>query len=104
MFFAISNFFSIFSYNGLFETINNIVRSMSLISFFLFPAALVTFILVTISNIKLIRKEGKSLKNLLGLFLGIFLCVSTLLPDYIYGILMKSQKINIYNLNSIVFI
>ena len=58
-----------------------------------------TFILVTISNIYLIRKEGKSLKNLLGLFLGIFLCVSTILPDYIYQLLMKWQIVNIYNLN-----
>jgi len=100
-FFTINNFMSIFNYNGLFETINNIINSMSFVSIILFPIALITFILVTISNINLIRKEGKSLKNLLGLFFGIFICVSTLLPDYIYGMLMKTQKINIYNLNSI---
>jgi vancomycin permeability regulator SanA len=70
-------------------------------SFYLFPIAFITFILVTLSNIRLIIKEGKSLGNLLGLFLGIFICISTLLPDYIYQTLMKSQKIDIYNLNSI---
>jgi uncharacterized SAM-binding protein YcdF (DUF218 family) len=65
----------------------------------LFPIALVTFILVTISNIKLIMREGKSLRNLLGLFIGIFICLLTLLPDLVYKWLMKSQIINIYNLN-----
>ena len=91
---------SIFNYQGLFETINKIINSMSFISYILFPIAVITFILVTISNINLIRREGKSLKNLLGLFLGIFICLSTLLPEFIYGLLMKSQIINIYNLNS----
>ena len=99
-FFTINNFMSIFNYQGLFETINKIINSMSFISYILFPIAVITFILVTISNINLIRREGKSLKNLLGLFLGIFICLSTLLPEFIYGLLMKSQIINIYNLNS----
>lgn len=100
-FFTINNLLSIINYNGLFETINSIINSMSLISFLLFPIALVTSILVTISNVLLIIKEGKSLKNLLGLFLGISICISTLIPEFVYNILMKSQKINIYNLNSI---
>ena len=100
-FFIINNTLTIFHYHGLYETINQAMNSISAISLLLFPIALITSILVTISNVKLIRKEGKSFKNLLGLFLGIFICISTLLPDYIYGILMKSQKINIYNLNSI---
>lgn len=99
-FFTINNFMSIFNYQGLFETINKIINSMSFISYILFPIAVITFILVTISNINLIRREGKSLKKLLGLFLGIFICLSTLLPEFIYGLLMKSQIINIYNLNS----
>ena len=100
-FFMISNVLSIFNYQGLYDTISNIINSMSLVSFFLFPLAIITFTLVTVSNIKLIRKEGLSLRNLLGLFLGMFICISTLLPDYTYSLLMQSQKINIYNLNSI---
>jgi uncharacterized SAM-binding protein YcdF (DUF218 family) len=60
---------------------------------------MITFILVTISNIRLIIKEGRSWKNLLGLFLGIFIIVLTLLPDRLYLILLKSQRVNIFNLN-----
>lgn len=100
-FFTLSNVVSIFHYEGLFGTVNKTITSMNLVSLFLFPIAFITFVLVTISNINLIRKEGKSFKNLLGLFLGVFVCVLTFLPDYIYGILMQTQIVDIYNLNSV---
>ncbi len=99
-FFAINNILSIVNYQGLIDTVNKIIDSLSFVSFILLPIAFITFILVTISNINLIRKEGKSLQNLLGLFLGIAICLLTLLPNYVYNLFMQSQKINIYNLNS----
>ena len=100
-FFIVSNTMSIVHYQGLNGTVNSIIKSTTTISFLLLPVAIVTFFLVTISNINLIIKEGLSIRNLLGLLLGIFICVSTLLPDYIYGLLMKLQIVNIYDLNSI---
>ncbi len=98
--FTLNIILSIFGYQGIYTTIHNIIGSANTVSFFLFPIAVVTFILVTISNIRLIIKEGMSLRNLLGLFLGIFICFSTLLPDFVYKLLMKSQTVDIYNLNS----
>ena len=98
-FFIINNFLSIFSYHGLFETINKVIDSISSTSLYLFPISIITFVLVTISNINLILKEGKSIRNLLGLFLGIFICFFTILPEIIYRVLMQSGNINIYNLN-----
>ena len=100
-FFTLNNILSVFNYQGLYNTIDRIINSISFVSFLLFPIALITSILVTISNINLIIKEGKSLKNMLGLFLGIFICISSILPDFIYSILMKLQIVDIYNLNSI---
>jgi len=99
--FIFNNISSIFSYQGMFDTINETINSISAFSFFMFPIALITFILVTISNIKLLKKEGKSLKNLLGVFLGIFICILTVLPEITYRILLKSHSVDIYNLNSI---
>ncbi len=98
-FFALSNFISIFNYNWAYDTINQSISSMASFSMFLFPIALITFIFVTISNIVLIKKEWFSLKNLFGLFMWIFLCVSTFLLDWIYGILFRSQIIDIFNQN-----
>ena len=100
IFFMMSIFKSIFDYKGPYSTINNIISSGNTVSIFLLPVAFITFILVTISNIKLIIKEGRSLKNLLGVFLGLFLCVTPFLPDLIYIFLLRTQIINIFNLNS----
>ena len=100
-FFVVDTLLSIPHYQGLYGTVNSLIRSMSTVSIILFPIAVITSVLVTISNINLIRKEGRSLRNLLGLFLGVFICISTLLPDLTYGILMRTQKVNIYDLNSI---
>ncbi|MBQ1306555.1 MAG: YdcF family protein [Erysipelotrichaceae bacterium] len=100
-FFAADTFLSIFYYQGLFGTVSNMISSISTVSIILFPIALITSVLVTISNIDLIRKEGRSFRNMLGLFLGVFICIMTLLPDFVYRILMRSQKVDIYNLNSI---
>ena len=98
-FFALSNFLSIFKYNWVYDTIRESLGSMASFSIILLPIALITFTFVTISNIVLIIKEWFSLKNLLGLFMGIFLCVSTFLPDWVYRLLLKSHKFDIYNQN-----
>ena len=99
--FLFNNILSIIHYNGLFETINKTISLVNAISIYLLPIFFITFILVTISNMRLIRREGMSLRNLLGLFLGIFILVLTFLPDYIYNVLQRTQSIDIYNLNSI---
>ena len=98
--FLINIIISIFNYHGLLDTINIALNSISSVSFYLFPIIIITFILVSISNIVLIIKEGKSLKNILGVLFGIFICILTILPDFIYGFLMKYQIVDIYNLNS----
>ena len=100
-FFVVDTLLSISHYQGLYGTISSLISSMSTVSIILFPIALITSVLVTISNISLIRKEGRSFRNLLGLFLGVFICVTTLLPDITYRVLMRTQKVNIYDLNSI---
>ena len=47
---------------------------------FTFPLVLVTTICVTISNIKLMRKEGVTWKNMLGTILGLALGIGAFLP------------------------
>ena len=100
-FFTINNILSIFNYNGIYETINRSISSLLFISQILLPLAFITFLLVTISNINLIKKEGKSLRNLLGLFLGLLICVLTMLPNVVYKLSYNTSKIDIYNLNKI---
>ena len=77
-------------YAFIIDTINNYHMSFYLLiqeiknvsmgfSSLMLPVAFLTTILLTISNVKLIIKEGKSWKNALGVILGGFLCVSTFL-------------------------
>ena len=61
-----------------------------------FPLVIVTTVFVTISNIQLIRKEGRNWKNLLGLFLGLALGIGSLLPEIIGEWLFYSRVIDVH--------
>ena len=96
----ISQLLALYNYKGLVSTINAI---LSLFSFttFLLPIAFVVSILVIISNISLIRKEGFGVRNTLGILLGIVLCFSSILPEILYKMLYSSNWIDIHNQNGI---
>ena len=91
---------SLFNYQGIYESFNSIISLFTSTSLLLLPIAIITFSLVTISNIQLLIKEGRSVKNLLGVFLGIFLILCTLLPDFVYKKILETQVVDIFNLNS----
>ena len=57
--------------------VQNIQSNVAIFSIFMFPVVIITSVLVTISNLVLIKKEGKTWRNMLGLFLGGFISVST---------------------------
>lgn len=60
--------------NGYTSTIQNLISilkdDMSMLVVLTFPLAGIVVLLVTISNIKLMKKEGKALRNMLGIILG----------------------------------
>lgn len=89
---------NLFSYRGLFGLIQLTLNSGNFFAMFLLPIAFVVSILVTISNFVLIKKEGRSLKNLLGLILGILICFGTILPllisDFMQGNVMSVHDMN----------
>ena len=62
---------------SLYIMVMDIKTSIGLFTLFMFPVAFVTSILVTVSNINLLRKEGRTWKNMLGLILGGFIWIST---------------------------
>ena len=68
---------------------------------FLLPIAFIVSILVVLSNISLIRKEGFNFRNMLGILLGVFLCVSSFLPEIMYRALYSATWIDIHNQNGI---
>lgn len=62
---------------SLYIMVMDVKDSVAIFTLFMFPVALITSVLVTVSNAILLKKEGKTWKNLLGLILGGFICVST---------------------------
>ena len=63
---------------------------------FTFPLVLVTTICVTVSNIKLMRKEGVTWKNMLGTILGLALGIGAFLPLIIGEYLQRSNIIDVH--------
>ena len=76
------------THRSLGDTASGVLNSTGTFSTLLLPVALVTFILVTLSNIQLMRREGRNWRNMLGCFLGILVCLGTVFPyalnDYLY--------------------
>lgn len=69
-------------YYGYHKTLNELMTELKdyiyLFLLLIFPLAFILTILVTISNIKLLKKEGKRWNNMLGIILGSFFNIATL--------------------------
>lgn len=81
VFFALTTLPMLISYRGLMQTMTHFTASVSQLSGVLLTPAFIMSILITVSNVKLIRKEGRNWRNLLGTFLGAALLVLTLFPS-----------------------
>ena len=79
------------------KTVTNFIDISNIFAFFTLPFALITSILITISNIVLIKKEGFNLVNILGVITGIVFCVLTVTPELLDVILKNIFKVDIYN-------
>ena len=79
----------LFRSTGLENAVRSIVSSARGFAIIAFPVAFISFLLVTISNIQLMRKEGKTWRNMLGAMLGILLCLATMFPDLLTDYLQQ---------------
>ena len=64
---------------GIYGVFQEAITSSQYFVLFTFPLVIATTVFVTISNIKLIRKEGRTWKNMLGVFLGLALGIGAVL-------------------------
>ncbi len=81
----------LFTGNGLSGAAETAMSAASLLALLAFPVAFVVSILVTISNIRLMRREGRTWRNMLGCALGLLLCLATIFPDCLSYYLHWSQ-------------
>lgn len=74
----------------------NIINSFSVFAVIGFPIVFIFSIYLIISNIALVKNEGKSLTNFLGIILGIFLILGTNISYYIYNLLSIIMETSSY--------
>ncbi len=84
-------------YPGLIDSIRDALNSSGSFTFVLLPVAVVVSVLVALSNINLMRKEGINFRNMLGVFLGVLLCAGSFFPEMLDWFLRYKTNINIYN-------
>ena len=69
--------------------IEQTMLSAHALSFLLLPVSVIISLAISISNIILLKREGFRLTNMLGVFLGLVLCVGTLAPYFVYPLMEK---------------
>lgn len=82
------------------DLIESTLTSARLFTSLLLPIALVISLAISISNLVLMKHEGVCLQNMLGFFLGIVLCVGTVIPYFIYP-LFDSLGIDVHRYSSL---
>ena len=93
----ITQIFFLMSRSGILQAVRGTMSAASVLSFFAMPAAFVVFVFVTISNIQLMRREGRNWRNMLGCILGILVCFGTLFPHLLGEYLQHSTIIDVHN-------
>ena len=87
----------LFSGGSLVSAARQTLNSASTSSVLVFPLAFVVSILVAVSNLRLIRKEGRNWRNLLGLMLGLLVCLGTVAPLVLSEYLQRSTLVDVHN-------
>ncbi|MCR4716528.1 MAG: YdcF family protein [Lachnospiraceae bacterium] len=97
MLYAILVFTYVISYGGgLDDYVSAFMNSISSICNTTLPVIILLTIIVSISNIKLMKREGINWRNMLGFILGIALCLGVLVPDIIEHYMKTGQIIDVY--------
>ncbi|MBR2560489.1 MAG: YdcF family protein [Firmicutes bacterium] len=83
------------------EMLQSIMGSADTFSTILLPFAFIVFLIVTLSNLRLMKMEGRNWHNMLGFILGICICAGTLLPGILGDILQRSTVVDVHNENGV---
>ena len=89
-FMFINQLIQITNYKGLAYSIELIIKSVNTFSKTILPLVIITSLLVTISHIKLLKREGFTWWNMLGVILGLLLIILTLTPNILSKVFENS--------------
>ncbi len=84
---------NLLSDQSLAQSVSTQLKSASSAAILILPLAFITAIMVTISNIRLMKKEGRNWRNMLGLMLSILVLVGTVFPPIFSEYLQHSNTV-----------
>ena len=96
-FMEVDQMFMSFDYRGLYSAASSLMTSAEGFAVILLPIAFIIGIQVAISNIRLMQREGRTWRNMLGVILSIVFIILTFVPTVNYEILRRMDA-NLYNL------
>lgn len=94
-FMFINQLIQITNYKGLAYSIELIIKSVDIFSKTLLPLVIITSILITFSHVKLLKNEGVTWRNMLGIFLGLSLVLATITPNILSKVFENSTVIHL---------
>lgn len=84
-------------HGGAIDVLSGLMFDLLGFGFVAFLPMMLVSIMVMISNIKLVRKEGRNWRNLLGTMLGFAMLIACITPEFVSGILQSSTFIDVHN-------
>ncbi len=86
-----------FRTGGLDEAASNLLGASKILAMVALPVAVPVSLLVTASNIRLMKLEGRSWRNMLACILGILICLGSLFPAALGEYLQRADFVDVHN-------
>ncbi|MBQ3386319.1 MAG: YdcF family protein [Eggerthellaceae bacterium] len=86
---------------GLDDTVRCLMESTAFLTYLVLPLAFVVSLVVMVTSARLMRREGRTWRNMLGVILGAVLCLLTLLPEVLYTFLLRTMIWDIFQETSV---
>ena len=96
VFFAITMIPALYYREGIIGALYIAMGSTQTFVMFTLPIVILVTISVTISNIKLIRREGRTWKNMLAFMLGLCIGIGAILPYIISALFQRSTVVDVH--------
>ena len=97
LFALVDQLFQSLGYRGPVDTLRSALYSAQNFALVALPVAFVFALAVTVSNLRLMRKEGRNWRNMLGCILGVVLCLGTLFPLLLGEWLQRTTLVDVHN-------
>ena len=83
--------------NSVIDQLTSTMNAASMFSIFAFPVAFIVSILVAFTSARLMRREGRTWRNMLGLILGVLICLGTLAPTVLEEFSQRTMLFDAHN-------